>query len=183
MSFCLQKEGSIEYILSIEDIKKRFPNISFKRDFNESIPEIGLFKYEFTQEPDYNLITQYIERGEPVFDEVDEVYKEVWFVKENSPQQIANEITYFAEKHTMAVQIYMDDFAKTRNYDNIQSAVTYIGCGIPKFEAEGQYCLEMRAQIWSILYQYMSEVEEGARVMETDSQKVIDLLPMLSWPV
>lgn len=77
----------------------------------------------------------------------------------------------------------LDTFAKTRNYDGILSACTYATSTVPKFKAEGQYCVEARDATWAKLYQIMAEVEAGTRPMPSGFDDVAVELPMLVWPV
>ena len=84
---------------------------------------------------------------------------------------------------TVAAQARLDDFAKTRNYDSILSACTYATSTIPKFFAEGQYCVAQRDATWSTMYQIMAEVEAGTRPMPASYADIELDLPALVWPV
>lgn len=90
------------------------------------------------------------------------------------PIRIRNEITG-------QVQQRLDNFARTRNYDNILSACTYATSNVPKFAQEGQRCVNLRDATWNAMYVYISEVEAGTRPMPTGYADVEPLLPTLSW--
>lgn len=77
----------------------------------------------------------------------------------------------------------LDDFARTRNYDGILSACTYATSTVPKFAAEGQYCVEARDATWAKLYAIMAEVEAGTRPLPAGFSDVEPDLPVLAWPV
>lgn len=99
-------------------------------------------------------------------------------------------ITFFApltlapskEQIIDAVQMRMDTFAQTRDYDDIKSASTYAGCSIPKFDIEGTYCRNIRAQTWYVLYDILTEIDNGQRAMPTSFSDIEPLLPVLQWP-
>ena len=76
----------------------------------------------------------------------------------------------------------LDVFARTRNYDGILSACTYATSTVPKFAAEGQYCVTARDATWAALYQFMADVQGGTRPMPEGYADVEPLLPTLAWP-
>ena len=84
-------------------------------------------------------------------------------------------------QYTAGVQKRLDDFARTRNYDNILSAATYATSAVPKFKAEGQYAVEARDATWAKSYEVMAAVEGGTRPMPT-LEELIAELPVLTWP-
>jgi DNA gyrase inhibitor GyrI len=83
---------------------------------------------------------------------------------------------------TAATQLRLDTCASTRNYDGILSACTYATSGIPKFQAEGQYCVNARDTTWAALYSIMQEVLEGTRPMPSGFADIEGDLPELVWP-
>ena len=82
---------------------------------------------------------------------------------------------------TAAIQQRLDDFARTRNYDNILSACTYATSTVPKFAAEGQYCVDARDATWATCYAILDDVQSEVRIMPTMEQ-VMTELPVLEWP-
>ena len=80
-----------------------------------------------------------------------------------------------------AVQQRLDAFAQTRYYDSILSACTYATSTVPRFRADGQYCVDARDSTWGICYQVLAEVEAGTRPMPT-ADELLALLPVLAWP-
>jgi hypothetical protein len=92
-----------------------------------------------------------------------------------TPQQIIARLT-------LAIQKRLDDFAKTRNYDNILSACTYATSSVPKFAAEGQYCVDARDATWAAAYALMDEVLAGQRPIPESIADLEPGLPVLAWP-
>ena len=85
------------------------------------------------------------------------------------------------QQFTAAIQMHLDSFAQTRNYDGIISAATYATSTIPKFAAEGQYAVKVRDATWATGYAIMDAVLSGQRPMPT-IEDVIAELPSLVWP-
>lgn len=81
-----------------------------------------------------------------------------------------------------ATQRRLDAFAQTRNYDNILSACTYAESTVPRFAAEGQYCVSARDATWSTLYTILAEVEAEQRPVPTGFSDIEAELPALAWP-
>ena len=79
-------------------------------------------------------------------------------------------------------QSRLDVFARTRNYDDIKSASDYAGCSVPKFDIEGTYCRDARAETWAKLYDMLAEVQTGTRPMPSSFADVEPELPALVWP-
>ena len=92
-----------------------------------------------------------------------------------TPEQIMAECVERTQKR-------LDDFARTRNYDNILSACTYATSTVPKFQKEGQYCVTARDATWAKLYEILAEVQAGTRSMPSGYKDIEPLLPPLEWP-
>lgn len=92
-----------------------------------------------------------------------------------TPQQIV-------KKFTDAIQKRLDDFARTRNYDGILSACTYATSTVPKFQAEGQYCVQARDATWAAAYGVLAQVELGQRPVPASIADIENELPVLQWP-
>ena len=84
-------------------------------------------------------------------------------------------------EYTNAVQKRLDDFARTRGYDNILSATTYATSTNPKFAVEGQYAVAARDATWAKCYEVLAAVEAGSRPMPTLDELLAEL-PTLTWP-
>ncbi len=80
------------------------------------------------------------------------------------------------------VQKRLDDFAGTRYYNSILSACTYATSTVPRFAAEGQYCVAVRDTTWAKCYEILTEVQAGTRPMPTGYADIEAELPPLAWP-
>jgi hypothetical protein len=83
---------------------------------------------------------------------------------------------------TRQIQKRLDDFARTRNYDGILSVCTYATSSVPKFAAEGQYCVNARDATWAAAYAILAEVLEGQRPVPSSIADFETDLPDLTWP-
>lgn len=79
----------------------------------------------------------------------------------------------------------LNAFARTRGYDSILSACTYASSTVPKFAAEGQYCVSLRDQTWAALYAMLAEVEAGTRPIPDSFDDIAQELPTATaaWPI
>jgi hypothetical protein len=82
---------------------------------------------------------------------------------------------------TSAVQRYLDDTVRVKNYDSILSACTYSTSSIPQFKAEGQACIEWRDACWSKCYSIIADVNAGLRSIPTE-ESIVSEMPSLIWP-
>lgn len=84
-------------------------------------------------------------------------------------------------EYVAAVQAMLDAKAKERMYDGILSACTYATSLNPKFQAEGQACVEWRDLVWAKCYELMDEVEAGTLPQPTIAGLLV-MLPKMDWP-
>jgi len=106
----------------------------------------------------------------------DEEFSEWELRSVKSPESIQSEII-------KAVQLRLDTFAQSRNYDSILSASTYATSAILKFQTEGQAAVNARDSTWATLYTILGEVQGGLRPMPAGYSDIEAELPQLSWPV
>lgn len=106
-------------------------------------------------------------------------YDGVSFIK--APVQ-AKSVEQLMQEIVSSTTQRLDDFAKTRNYDGILSACTYATSTVPKFQTEGQYCVNARDDTWAALYQLFDDVTAGIKSMPASFADVEPLLPILEWP-
>ena len=128
------------------------------------------------QAPEYDAATQRVTGPTYSFDGTQVVRN---FAVEAIP---AEELLQALQQEIVqATQVRLDDFARTRSYDGILSACTYATSSVPKFQAEGQYCVEARDATWAKLYSILEEVNQGIRPMPTGFSDIELELPVLIW--
>ena len=129
------------------------------------------------QAPEYDTATQRVAGPTYSFDGTQVVRN---FAVEAIP---AEELLQALQQEIVqATQVRLDDFARTRSYDGILSACTYATSSVPKFQAEGQYCVVARDETWATLYTILAEVEAGVYPMPTSFADIEPGLPALVWP-
>lgn len=100
----------------------------------------------------------------------------------NDPTLLTGEAPSTLSRIVEAVQLRLDTFARTRNYDGILSASTYAASTVPKFASEGQYCVGVRDTTWNACYAILADVQAETRPMPTLAQ-IMSELPVLEWPL
>ena len=111
-----------------------------------------------------------------------QAYQE-WLNAGNIPQPVDAETVEQAQARiTQQVQKRLDDFAKTRNYDNCLSACSYVASTNDKFKNEALYCIESRDQTWLTCAEIINDALAGNRPMPDDISDFESELPVLTWP-
>jgi hypothetical protein len=190
---------SLQYPITEQEIRAEMPNTSFPVPFQAPENYAPVFA---TPQLDYDPVTQMLRTTTPVLTDKGH-YEQVWevvsrFVEYTDAQGVLHTVAEqeseavaaalvakgkaLQESVVAATQARLDDFAKTRNYDGILSACTYATSAIPKFQTEGQYCVNARDDTWVTCYQLFDDVMNGIKPMPASFADVGPLLPPLEWP-
>lgn len=162
------------------DIRAALPNTSFGQPFNPPEPYAWV---ALSPVPEHDPITEGVREIAPEFDGI---WQQRWEVYPLTAEQAeANQEAH--NKQVLAAviaaaQARLDAFAQTRGYDDIKSASDYAGCSVARFDAEGTYCRNARAEMWAALYEMLAEVEDGTRPVPVGFEDIEDELPPLVWP-
>ena len=134
---------------------------------------------------EYPMVTKQLDalwKG-PGSSDYEALQNEILQVKQKYPNPNASsDPGLITENIVIMTQKRLDDFARTRNYDSIVSACTYMGSPVPKFAQEAAYAVEARSLTWAKLYEMLGEVEAGTRPMPTGYSDIEPELPTLQWP-
>jgi hypothetical protein len=79
------------------------------------------------------------------------------------------------------IQSSLDAFARTRNYDGILSACTYISSRVPNFASDARICIDLRDATWAAAYRILGDVKAGRRNIPTSLSELSSELPPLIW--
>lgn len=92
-------------------------------------------------------------------------------------------VLYVAKLATAMAQERLDTFAYSdgRNYGSINSAVSYRGSAVEKFDKEGVRAFELRDNTWLALYAYLEKVTTGQLPVPLTVAEIAAVLPELSW--
>lgn len=85
------------------------------------------------------------------------------------------------KKLTDAVQNYMDEVAKQKNYDNILSACSYVDTGDSEFDNDGILARKWRSAVWRTYYTVLADVLSGERGIPNENELRNVILPRLNW--
>lgn len=75
-----------------------------------------------------------------------------------------------------AIQLHMDNAARTFGYDDIKSAVTYAEePAVTKFQLEGRGFRAWRSLVWAYAYEQLALVQNGEREQPTIADFILEL--------
>lgn len=150
----------------------------------EQAAQFRVYPLAPTEPPAYDPITHGVRAAMPV--KVGNDWHQQWEVYPLPAEEVAANQAAAAQALQQSIvdatQRRLDDFARTRNYDGILSACTYATSAVPKFAAEGQYAVQARDATWAALYQFMADVQAGARPAPAEFADIEPDLPTLEWP-
>lgn len=86
------------------------------------------------------------------------------------------------QRAIVAVQDRLDTFARTRGYDSMLSACSYMASAVAQFSGEAAYCISARDDTWAACFQIQTDVMAGTRSMPTTVEEILAELPALVWP-
>ncbi len=84
--------------------------------------------------------------------------------------------------YSAAIQNHMDATARLRQYDGIQTAITYRNDPNPQFAAEGEALFIWRSAVWTYSTAELEKVMAGERSQPSVEEFVAEL-PAFEWPV
>ena len=83
---------------------------------------------------------------------------------------------------TAKCQELLDNFVKTRDYDNLVTCLLYAATSkVPRFVADGVRAGELRDAMWVSVYNYQTKVMTGQIGLPRSFDEIIPHLPVLSW--
>lgn len=85
-------------------------------------------------------------------------------------------------QYSAAIQAHLDAKAHERQYDGMQTAITYRGHSDPQFGAEGEALFAWRSAVWTYSIGELTKVLAGAR-SQPSVEAFIAELPAFVWPV
>ncbi len=80
-----------------------------------------------------------------------------------------------------AVQRHLDEVVRQRQYDSIETAVSYRGDPNPVFSADGKAAFAWRSAVWSHAVAEFGKIESGKRRQPAIPDFIAEL-PKIAWP-
>jgi hypothetical protein len=145
-----------------------FDNICFPDPF---VPPEG-YAEVLEEAPQFDVFTQVAVEGGPRLDP-DGQWRQTWVISPRAQDAIVADVQAL-------VQQRLDDFFRTRDYDGVLSAATYATSTVPKFQAEGQYAVNVRDAHWAVCYDILAEATANGVVPSL--AEIEARLPALVWP-
>lgn len=170
-----------QYPYGADVLRRDNPQVSFPNNpSDEMLATFNVLPVEPTERPTFDAMTQRLEEGTPV--KLNEQWTQVWNVMPLSAEEISMQQRALRASIVASTQLRLDSFAQTRGYDGILSACSYATSTVPKFKAEGQYCVEARDATWAKLTDMLAEIEAGTRPVPSGFADIEPELPALQWP-
>ena len=156
--------------ISLGILRQQHPNVSFPRELPpEGLPEFNVYLLVDSEKPstsslskDYTY-TLVFRNGR---------YEKNWTLTDLPAAQAK-------QNFERALTKELDEFARTKGYDNIMSASTYAAGG--RYAIEGRRALDLRSDYWYAAGQILQAVEAGQRAMPESLEDIRGELPTLSW--
>lgn len=98
---------------------------------------------------------------------------------EEDVQREANKVLFTTVQQ--AIQLHLDNVAKTRGYDGILSLCSYAASLNPKFSGEAQAGVVWRDECWAYAYNLFDMVQAG-EIPVPSIEDVLEGLPQIVWP-
>lgn len=175
----------VKYPYTYDDLRKDFKGVIFPKTLEKVNVEF-LNEHHIKDVVDNEGFSDYDPETQKAFKDGIEFVNGVWQVKftvvDKTEDDITAETLSTINVYEQNIQVILDKFAQERGYDDIKSACDYAGCNITKFDTEGTYCKNLRAETWDVCYQILSDVENGIRPLPT-FEEVVAELPTPTWPV
>jgi hypothetical protein len=164
----------------ITNIRKRLSHLSLSTKITPAttLPE-GYVYVHPSALPAYNFNTHKVITTNPV--EVDGRWVMNYEVVALDESELQDRVESIKKSVIESVQSRLDEFAQTRGYDDIKSAVSYADDEDTIFAAEGAYCKQKRSQTWRVVANIMSDIVSGIRPMISSFDEIESELPVLEW--
>jgi hypothetical protein len=180
--YALIENGQVtQYPYSISQLYADNPGTSFPATMpDERLADWGVYPVTTTTPPAYDTTTQKLVEETPA--NIGGTWTQVWAVYPLTNEELAATHLQIWAGIEAQVQARLDDFAKTRFYNDILSACSYATSTNQKYASEGQYCMTARDQTWDALFAIQAEVVAGTRPMPASYADIEAELPALVWP-
>lgn len=179
----IENNISVDSPIDQSELIRRFPNTSFVIPITpEDLEPFGYGVIQYTAKPIAPNLLQDYEGNTYQKDQNNGYWIQKWNIRNLSVEEIEIKKRQILASIVESTQLRLDAFAQTRNYSDIKSACTYVGCPVSKFDIEGTYCRDVKALTWAKLYKILDDVESESRPIPTTYSQIESELPVLHWP-
>lgn len=164
------------------EIRMHFPGTSFPASITDAtLAGVNVYPVAPVDPPPHDALTETLVEGTPT--QIGGGWFQTWTVQPASAQEIAARQEAIRVAMTDRVQGRLDDFARTRGYDNIVSACSYATSTHVKYGPEGRYCVTAREDTWDVMFSIEAQVQAGLRPIPMTYEEIEAELPALEWPI
>ncbi|KSV64046.1 hypothetical protein N185_35350 [Sinorhizobium sp. GW3] len=104
-----------------------------------------------------------------------------WSKQKTAEHKSSEKLVELQSAYTVAIQHHLDAKARERQYDGIQTAITYRGDPNPQYHAEGEALFAWRSAVWTYSTAELAKVLGGERA-RPNLEDFIGELPEFVWP-
>ena len=165
-------------------------------------PYEDYFEVFYNQKPVYTPLTQYLEETPVVIANyvlvnyevklktiehlLGEIFEIAGTIVNGNPfidisQVPPDLLTATVDLVKIRTQSLLDNFAKTRDYDDIKSVCSYKDSTVEKFRLEAVRAIYLRDTTWESLNNYLNNVISGNASVPLGWNDIVSNLPTLSW--
>lgn len=164
--------------------RSSYPNVSFPNTITQST--LDGYDFDLVTRVDRPTITS-TQTVTYTVTKIDGEWIEQWTVTDiTDPDQLAairaQDIQNLLGDVSWQVQTVLDNFARTKLYDNIVSACSYAVSTNAQYLAEGLYCVKLRDDMWSQCYSIIADVISNVRPTIPTAEQLMSELPVPTWP-
>lgn len=193
------KIQNLEYPVSYHEVIASHPNTSFPTvDDDVDLSDFGFQKVIEATKPSFDPIAQDLVEGTPIL--INGKYHQVWNITDLAAEDIsanqASAVVSLIDSITSEAQRRLDDFAKTRIYDNVNSIGKYKDITdaeiatlpvqeqpiVARYRSECRYLALATSRTWAILELIKNDVVSGVRAIPNNFSEIEGELPALEWP-
>jgi hypothetical protein len=173
--------NTLEYPVFENTIKQRVRGVSWSKNFTPPADYAEVFS---SPKPIVDTLIYKINEGVPELKE-DGKWYQTWSTRMLT--QIERlEVKNFALESLRSRLITtasskLDQFARSRGYDNINSACSWSSSAIEKFKSEGERCSKLRDDTWNKILEIINDLYLGNRPSTASIEDLLQELPNLSW--
>jgi hypothetical protein len=162
----------------IINIRDRFPRVSLPEIITDQVLPEGYVIVHHDPQPEYSWLTHKLVPAEPVYKNNQWVQNYTILPLTSYEIELHEQIA--VSKLESVTQEHLDNFAKTRGYSDILSAISYQTSSNAKYSAEANYAVVARDLTWTKFYELLADTNQN--VLTLEYAEFLELLPQLAWP-
>lgn len=162
-----------------EEFRRAFPAVSFPTVLtNDLLVHFDHTLLYIPTKPEAEIGYKVIDGGERF---VGGLWRLRWELVKKTPQELQDDFNALEKAYSEVIQKLLDDKARERKYDNINSLCTYATSKREHYRREAQAAVDWRDDVWDYSKELLGKVLAGLAPIPT-LQQVLDGMPKFVWP-